>query len=446
MKKKMIAVMIGVCLLLGNVAHAVNFADVGDAHAWAKSEIEAYAERGILVGDGTGNFLPDDHVTRAEFAKLLCLVFDLQTIGEIGYTDVQKDSWKYDYIAKTDAFVYTDNGEIYAPDAAATRAEIAYAIVNAAGFAKKDANLPFEDADAVISDLKAQVTTAYALGLLKGYPDNTFRPNDAITRAEVVVLLSRAEKLLAQMPQEEDKPEQEEKPLDKITIMPLDTLCFVQEVREMLHPKTQELCLRINVYVSGDKYLRVLYVKPDTPIYDIDGTLTALSEGDVFCIDSNIIGGLQEIRIVLHMGKAPLLDKPNSTVTAFTDKLGLPGSWGLLEDNKKHEIYLGFVGELHFDGGQAQIDIYPANGTKRSGAARTLYVSADTTVLTYTTKAKAKERYGFTTAEEMEFYGPTKNSMGDIIWEDISDTESYQYVFVKTKNDVVTDLVLISNQ
>ena len=96
MKKKMIAVMIGVCLLLGNVAHAVNFADVGDAHAWAKTEIEAYAERGILVGDGTGNFLPGDHVTRAEFAKMLCLVFDLQTIGEIGYTDVQKDSWKYD--------------------------------------------------------------------------------------------------------------------------------------------------------------------------------------------------------------------------------------------------------------------------------------------------------------------------------------------------------------
>ena len=134
MKTKWIAWIVSVCLCLSSVAFAAEFKDVGEAHSWAKAEIENYAERGILAGDGTGNFLPDDNVTRAEFAKMLCLVFNLSAEAKLGYTDVDKNSWQYEYVAKTNAFVYTDNGEIYAPDAAATRAELAYAIVNAAGF------------------------------------------------------------------------------------------------------------------------------------------------------------------------------------------------------------------------------------------------------------------------------------------------------------------------
>ncbi len=448
MKRKWIAVLMCVCLLLSNTAFAAGFADVGEAHAWAKAEIENYAERGILSGDGTGNFLPDDNVTRAEFAKMLCLVFDLRTEAELGYTDVDKDSWQYTYVAKTDAFVYTDNGEIYAPDAAATRAELAYAIVNAAGFELQEVQMPFEDADSVISDLQPQVKTAYALELLKGYPDNTFRPNAAVTRAEAVVLLSRAEKVLAQLPQKEEKPveKEENQPADKATVMPLETLFFVKEAQVVLHPETQEPRLRIYAYMSGSERLWEVYTAPDVPIYDIDGTPTALAEGDVFCIDGNIIGSLQEIRIVLHMGKEPLLAQPAIETTAFLDKLGLPTGWNYLGENAKQEVYLGFLGELKEENGQIKLSIYSSDGQKRSGGVREVSVSADATVMTYTTKAKAKERFGFTTAEEIEFYGPTKNSMGDITWEENADTEFYQYVFVKTKKDEVTDLILISNQ
>ena len=70
--KRWIAIFMTCVLMISMISgFAMSFDDVGEAHAWAKTEIESYADRGILAGDGKGNFMPDHNVTRAEFATLL---------------------------------------------------------------------------------------------------------------------------------------------------------------------------------------------------------------------------------------------------------------------------------------------------------------------------------------------------------------------------------------
>ena len=44
---------------------------------WAEKYIERVMDEGIMVGDGDGNFRPDDNLTRAEAAVLVCKILDL---------------------------------------------------------------------------------------------------------------------------------------------------------------------------------------------------------------------------------------------------------------------------------------------------------------------------------------------------------------------------------
>ncbi|HEX7057130.1 MAG TPA: S-layer homology domain-containing protein [Bacilli bacterium] len=91
----------------------------------------------------------------------------------------------------------------FAPKANVTRAEFAGMLVRALGLSGRSYGESFKDVHAgdwFASDLGA----AKAVGLISGYADGTFRPNQPITREESVVLLLRAFHLLAA--QAEDVP------------------------------------------------------------------------------------------------------------------------------------------------------------------------------------------------------------------------------------------------
>ncbi len=455
MRKRWFAFLMAVVLLLGTICgYAAGFDDVAEAHDWAKADIESYAERGILAGDGQGHFFPDNSVTRAEFAKMLCLVFGLDKAEEITYTDVDKDSWQYDYIAKTDKYTYTESKENYAPDAPATRAEIAYAIVKAAGFESKRADMPFTDASTIQPALEENAKTAYALGLLKGYPDNTFRPNAPVTRAEVIVLLARAEALLAEKPPAEE-PKEEEKPevlpsvpeAEKMKIEPMDTLCYVVNAWERYDDAEDALRYRLQFYVAGSETLYEMYIDKDVPIHSMYGTAQKIQGGDIILINTNLYGEVKEVFLMLRVGTMPLASGV-STENAFLEKLYVPTAhkWGYLEEDKKHEVYLGFLGDIQYDKDGAKIYIYPGNGKKSSDATRVLRVAEDAKILTYEANLRTKNRYGFATPETLEFYDMPKDDYGNIIQETTDDWKVHQYVFVKAKDGVVTDILVISNQ
>ncbi len=84
---------------------------------------------------------------------------------------------------------YTD--ATFRPDQSMTRAEFAVVLAKALRLQGKGAALPFLDQDAIGVWAKLPIVLAVEAGLLSGYEDNRFRPNQPITRAEIAVIIAR---------------------------------------------------------------------------------------------------------------------------------------------------------------------------------------------------------------------------------------------------------------
>ena len=100
---------------------------------WFNNAVSTLTNAGVLNGYPDGNFLPNSNITRAEFAAMAVRFFE----GD-------------DEEIKGDAF----------PD-----------------IKKHWAN--------------AEINLAYAKGIIQGYPDGTFKPDQPITRAEAVTIVNR---------------------------------------------------------------------------------------------------------------------------------------------------------------------------------------------------------------------------------------------------------------
>ena len=91
---------------------------------------------------------------------------------------------------------YPDN--TFRPDAPITRAEFVVLLAGALGWSDSSSRpVRFADAGAIPEWAREVVDYAVRQGLVAGYPDNTFRPDAPITRAEAAVLLDQALKIFA---------------------------------------------------------------------------------------------------------------------------------------------------------------------------------------------------------------------------------------------------------
>jgi len=106
------------------------FSDI--AGHWAQKDIEFMAAKGYVKGMGDGAFAPDAAITRAEFATLLVNELELKDEGAVTFLDVPKDAWYYSFVAR-----------------------------------------------------------ASAAGLIKGYNEKQFGPEDNITREQMAVMIAR---------------------------------------------------------------------------------------------------------------------------------------------------------------------------------------------------------------------------------------------------------------
>lgn len=169
---------------------------------WARNEIMRLHQMGIVNGYNN-MFLPNDRITRAEAAKLLCLAmkFEDSDVKGLNFTDVNEDTWYYRYIA-----IMCENGilngisaQIFAPEQNVSREEFAVMIDRCIGV-KLDglSEEPSEWADikfadfGEISDYAVQgIRRLYDINLINGYDNNLFMPQNGLTRAEAVVLVDR---------------------------------------------------------------------------------------------------------------------------------------------------------------------------------------------------------------------------------------------------------------
>lgn len=115
-----------------NWSQTNSYTDV-DPSDWYNNAISTLSNMGIISGDPSGAFRPDDSITRAEFTKIAVGFFDKAGDYVDGtYDDVSSSDWYADFI------------------------------------------------DAAVD-----------LGLIEGYPDGTIRPEATITRAEACTIVNR---------------------------------------------------------------------------------------------------------------------------------------------------------------------------------------------------------------------------------------------------------------
>jgi len=149
-----------------------------------------------VQGYPDGTVKPAGNITRAETAAILFRLMDDASrktyySTKSGFRDVATGSWYNTYVATlNNAGVITDSSNGYfRPNEAITRAELAAML---AKFSETTgaANY-FNDVSASYWAANA-IAICAKLGWITGYPDGTFRPDKNVTRAELMAMINRA--------------------------------------------------------------------------------------------------------------------------------------------------------------------------------------------------------------------------------------------------------------
>lgn len=111
-----------------------SFTDV-PADAWYAETVSTLANLGVIKGNDDGSFAPDRLITRAEIATIMARLdenyegsSDTPSYGELPFIDVSKDYWAYQpltYVYKVGWIKGDEAGNTFRPDDALTRAEAA---------------------------------------------------------------------------------------------------------------------------------------------------------------------------------------------------------------------------------------------------------------------------------------------------------------------------------
>ena len=150
-----------------------------------------------IVGYPDGTVQPNGKITRAEVATIFFRLLSDDTREAFwsttnDYSDVTADKW-YNNAVSTLSRLGVISGYpdgTFRPDASITRAEFAKIAVSFCKYGSTTYSGCFSDVKA--SDwFSTCVETAKTSNLIAGYPDGTFRPNNAITRAEACTIVNR---------------------------------------------------------------------------------------------------------------------------------------------------------------------------------------------------------------------------------------------------------------
>ena len=195
-KKTILVLIMSIALVLTNVTPSLAaetfFQDIPTSH-WAHSNVGQMVDKGIIVGYPDGTFKPDKKVTYGEFIKMAIVGITGQGL-EMGSGGKH---WAYNYYMKgIELGLYTStqipernlDREIIRADMSLIAANAVEGTVSSSDSAIIEGYVldMFKS-----TNRKNAVIKAYFLGILAGYPDQTFRPDQGLTRAESAAVIDR---------------------------------------------------------------------------------------------------------------------------------------------------------------------------------------------------------------------------------------------------------------
>ncbi|KJR98009.1 MAG: hypothetical protein VR68_12000 [Peptococcaceae bacterium BRH_c4a] len=184
-----------------STAKEIVFNDLPKTH-WVHDVIYKLCRLGMINEYPDNTFNPDENITRAEFIRILIVALGITEIisDPPAFEDVQRSAWYYGFVqAAAKAGLVFGYGGRLDPDVPITRQEMAGILVKALkgkNTAGATENLNFTDAEQIAPWFRDQVRIVVLEGMMQGYPDQTFRSQSTLTRAEAyAAILCLLEKL-----------------------------------------------------------------------------------------------------------------------------------------------------------------------------------------------------------------------------------------------------------
>lgn len=169
----------------GIAAPKAKFSDL-NGYDWAKTAIEALAEKNIINGVAADKFSPAGTLTREQAAKIICLAAGIEPASEASaFADVSSGAWYSPYIVALNkkGIINGVSETSFGVGKNVTREDFAVMICRALEFsATKEGN--FTDKATISAYAADAVNALYERGIVGGYEDGSFKPKANITRAE----------------------------------------------------------------------------------------------------------------------------------------------------------------------------------------------------------------------------------------------------------------------
>ena len=208
--KKIVSGVMALCLLAFNAipALAASIADVSQNY-WASKEINIVVDNNIMTLSGN-RFNPEGNMTRVEFVNALLKVLSDENLNVTisnKFKDVQSSNPNYDNILRSQqlGLVYGYPDGTFKPNNTVLRSEAQSVISHITKDMDADTSVlnQFKDAAAIPAWAKKVYAKTINYGIYVNYPDSReLRPNDNLSRAEAAVLLARLKEKLDLVKQE----------------------------------------------------------------------------------------------------------------------------------------------------------------------------------------------------------------------------------------------------
>lgn len=162
---------------------------------WAQEYLDKLVSWGVMRGDIDGNLRPDADISRAEFVTMVNRAYGYDEVGVNPFTDVDFHSWYADdiSIAYNVGYFTGTSSTTASPDLGLTREQATLLLGrNMMLEASTGETLGYADSREFSDWSRAMIPAASNAGIINGYSDGTFRPQNNITRGEVAAMLARS--------------------------------------------------------------------------------------------------------------------------------------------------------------------------------------------------------------------------------------------------------------
>ena len=154
--------------------------------------IENLYEKGIINGKTETEFAPNDYIKRSEFSKIVSIAFNIkiQSNESLKFEDLSENEWYYEYVSSLyNAKIIKGKSENYfGKDDNLTRADLAVMLKRITQYKdieiKANESEKFSDDAAIPEYAKEAVYDMKTLGVMDGMGENTFAPQNFVTRAQ----------------------------------------------------------------------------------------------------------------------------------------------------------------------------------------------------------------------------------------------------------------------